>query len=98
GEPKYADLGAIERRGVVPSGPSHPPVHTVAVQTASPNPTDGRAELVVSLPVAGSVQVRVLDITGRRIWSASRDLPAGNSVIRWFGTRDDGERVKAGVY
>ncbi len=67
-----------------------------------PNPTTGRASILVRSEFAGSYSAELLDVRGRRVarpWGGSVDLPAGRwTRHEWSGTVDGGLRLPTGRY
>ena len=67
--------------------------------TVAPNPTAGRSVVTFSLAEAGTVEVEVLDVLGRRVAVlASGPAPAGAQRVAWDGTGAAGRPVAAGLY
>jgi uncharacterized protein (UPF0212 family) len=67
----------------------------------APNPfgPEGGAQISLTVPANGQVEVTVYDVQGRRV----RELYAGETTekslsLRWDGTDDDGRTVGAGIY
>ncbi len=59
----------------------------------------GTATVHFGLAKADRVEIRVYDVTGRRVRSlASRLFGAGEHSLVWDGTNDRGQRVAGGVY
>jgi flagellar hook assembly protein FlgD len=69
----------------------HPPV---------PNPFTGRTALVVSVPAAVPLSIRVHSVTGRVVRELQRGstYAAGLHEIVWDGRDDRGRVVASGVY
>lgn len=64
-----------------------------------PNPARGAARLGFSLPRAGTVQVDVLDLGGRRVRRlAAGERAAGAYALSWDLADERGRAVAAGVY
>ena len=64
-----------------------------------PNPATGTVTLVLDLPAAGSPEVDVLDLAGRRVRTLHRGpAAAGPLELRWDGTADDGRNAAPGLY
>ena len=64
-----------------------------------PNPTGTGTRISWELNQAASVQVEVLTVAGRRVWSRRLgDQAAGRSGLNWPGTDAKGRRLPAGVY
>lgn len=76
-----------------------PPPLTFALSGATPNPGPGRVAFALQLPRESRVEMVVLDIQGRRVWSEqSRNLGAGNWTLNWGGRGLDGAAARSGVY
>ena len=70
-----------------------------ALHPAVPSPTRGKTQLRFSLAVAGPVQLDVIDLAGRRVWSAAQpSLDAGEHSIVWPGLREGGSPAGTGIY
>jgi hypothetical protein len=64
-----------------------------------PNPSDGRLVLDLALPRAARVDVRVIDVLGRRVHSLAAGLfEPGEHTLTWDGRTETGSRVHPGVY
>jgi hypothetical protein len=64
-----------------------------------PNPTTGEVELLVALPQAAAVHLRVYDVLGREVRTlASGGLPAGYHRLRWDGRDARGAARRSGIY
>ncbi len=61
-----------------------------------PNPATTEATLRWQLVSPAPVEVDVLSVTGRRVWS--RRIPAGIEQVRWTGIDAAGRRLPAGAY
>ncbi len=72
-------------------GPATNPGLTLAIP--SPNPSSGGVVLRFALPRAGPVRLEVLDLAGRRVWSAPATLDAGRHEMRW-----EPRGARAGLY
>jgi hypothetical protein len=64
----------------------------------TPNPSAGAARLSFSLPQAGSVQLDVYDLSGRRVWSAEGMLSSGSHAWSWDGRTLEGQDSGAGLF
>ena len=63
------------------------------------NPARTGAELEYSLPRAGFVTLRVMDVSGRTVRTlVTGDIPAGTRVVPWNLSDDTGKRVDSGIY
>jgi hypothetical protein len=66
---------------------------------ASPNPFFGRTRIEYELPAAGTVQLAVHDLHGRRVAILEDGLrEAGRHAATWQGRGPLGEKVPSGVY
>ena len=74
--------------------------YSLALAPAQPNPVPGAdgAELAFTLPHPGPARVELLDLGGRRIWSAAGEWAAGPHAVRWNGRTADGGVARVGVY
>ena len=80
-----------------------PPIHVSALHEpdlrVSSAPGISSATITYALGAAGSVSLRVYDVSGRLVRTlVSGDQPAGQHEIAWDGRSDEGHRVGAGVY
>lgn len=65
----------------------------------SPNPSSSGVTLSFSTGGSGDVEIRIVDVHGRRIRSlVSGSRPAGQYFLHWDGRGDSGEQVGSGVY
>jgi len=70
------------------------PYSDVDAPVIFPNPTPGEALMAFDAPTAGSVEVRVLDATGRMLYQAERQVKEGrNEVQLWMGHLPQGQYV-----
>ncbi|MFI5371592.1 MAG: T9SS type A sorting domain-containing protein, partial [Candidatus Eisenbacteria bacterium] len=83
-------------RASVAVGPAE--ILTPSISNAFPNPTRGGVGFSLVLPGPANVSVRILDVQGRRVWSAAtRRYDAGRWSLAWDG-RTAGRSAPAGVY
>jgi hypothetical protein len=70
------------------------------LSTPSPNPSAGTIEIRLILPSECPVEIELLDVIGRRIWSwGSRvNLSAGPHTVTWNGRDGLGTAAHSGVY
>jgi hypothetical protein len=70
------------------------------VGSAWPNPTDGRVSLAVysELEAAMPVEMDVVSVSGRRVWSGARTVAPGFRRIEWAGRDRAGIPVSPGAY
>lgn len=84
------------------SGPiaSVPPAAAgLALAPAWPNPAGGEVRFTVTLERAGSLDVDVYDVGGRRMRTLfAGEVQAGSRELRWDLRDDAGARVGAGIY
>lgn len=75
------------------------PAPKLVVGAPYPSPTNGRAQISLSLARSGPVEVAVFDARGRRIRSLETGIiGAGPHLLRWDGNAESGARAAAGVY
>lgn len=80
------------------SVPVGPPLR-LALSAPMPNPFSASTRFTLSLPRAGDVDVSVHDLSGRRVATILHGrFDAGSRDVVWGGTRDDGARLRDGVY
>ena len=66
---------------------------------AWPNPFNPRLTVAFALPVAGSVDVAVYDLRGRRLRALTQGFrEAGRHVLQWDSRDEAGRAMAAGVY
>jgi hypothetical protein len=82
----------------IPVGPEGPRTLALELARPRPNPATGSMELSFTLPRAGAARIEVLDLAGRRVWSAAGSFAAGEHSLRWEGREADGSPGRAGVY
>jgi hypothetical protein len=64
-----------------------------------PNPFNPATEISFDLPRAGSVQLHVYNILGRKVSTLIDDyLTAGRHSVTFNGTADDGSSLASGIY
>ncbi|MFH0766175.1 MAG: PQQ-binding-like beta-propeller repeat protein [Calditrichota bacterium] len=72
---------------------------TILMDPAYPNPFNGQITLPVKLSVPSAVQLRVVDITGRQVWTQSSGLlGAGSHRLTWDGRDARGALLPNGLY
>ncbi len=94
---------ARENRGVIVGAEADDPDGVLptrlVVSPAYPNPFSRETTLVLGLPVAGPVSVRVFDATGRTVRVLAESiLPAGRHEVVWDGHDEEGTPLASGVY
>lgn len=64
-----------------------------------PNPFNPITTIKFTIPKETRVQISVFDITGRLVKTLlDKTLPAGEHLITWDGTDENGSKVSSGVY
>ena len=72
---------------------------SIALSPARPNPTRAGITMTLDLPRRNSMDFRVYDLSGRRVWQdLSREASGGRHVLTWPGCRDDGSAAAPGLY
>ncbi|MDA9151469.1 T9SS type A sorting domain-containing protein [Schleiferiaceae bacterium] len=88
------ELYITDARGCVRYDRIYMPYLDVDAPVIFPNPTPGEALMAFDAPTAGSVEVRVLDATGRMLYQAERQVKEGrNEVQLWMGHLPQGQYV-----
>jgi len=86
----------IQVNDLVDAAPLAP---TLELGPALPNPTAGATSLQYTLPAATSVDLDVVNVTGRRVATlVSAAMPAGTYSARWNGKTSGGETAPVGLY
>jgi hypothetical protein len=76
-----------------------PSLAGLSLSPGYPNPSSTRTRLHFTLPIAQSVRLSVIDVTGRRVRHLeSGSYPAGRHAAVWDGRDDLGRSVPAGLY
>jgi hypothetical protein len=71
----------------------------VYLAAPQPSPFASRTALRYGLPRAGTVTLRVLDVSGRRVRTLVNGMRGpGNQYVEWNGLDDQGRRVEPGMY
>jgi PKD repeat protein len=63
-----------------------------------PNPFANSSAVVFDLPLASTVEVEIVAVTGRTVRTITAPLAAGRQQIRWDGRDEDGQLQPSGVY
>jgi len=63
-----------------------------------PNPFNAATELMVDIPKSGELDLQIYNISGKLVYSESRDYPAGRQTIRWQGVDDNSNQLPSGLY
>jgi beta-glucanase (GH16 family) len=64
----------------------------------APNPFNAMTEIRFELPAAGTYDVQVYDMAGRRVTGFRGIGVAGINTVSWDGRHDDGANMGSGVY
>ncbi len=81
---------SVEENGVITD---------VSLRLRSPNPSTGIATLEYALPEAGTAQLSIYGVDGRRVRSLLRgQVEAGIHQVNWDGRDETGRMVGSGVY
>ena len=89
--PQDTCMGIKEAKPVLPQKP--------LLGQNSPNPFNATTEIFFSLPTNGHVKLEVTDILGKHVATlVNADRKAGDHIMRWIGTDDEGNEVPSGVY
>ena len=63
------------------------------------NPSVGRAEIELSMPARGSVDVRIHDVRGRLVRQlAAGEYAPGRHLLPWNATYESGAAAGSGIY
>ncbi len=84
--------------GTSVSGDEVTPVRRMQLFPNAPNPFTATTEIRFDLPVAGTYQIVVCDVAGRRVSGFRGTGMAGMNTVRWNGRNDGGIAVGSGVY
>jgi len=63
-----------------------------------PNPFNPKTSFVLALPVASEYSVTVYNIAGQVVKTFAGSASAGNKIITWDGTDNNGTVVSSGIY
>lgn len=112
GEPLYARASAIEMTTgdevfsetlfigptTIGEEPSSPPAWRDSLFAGGPNPSKESVMLRGTLSRAGTVEIDLFDVAGRRVRSTARVSAAGPFEWVWDGRAENGRRLASGVY
>jgi beta-glucanase (GH16 family) len=90
----YWDAGAttgIEDGGVATG-------RSLQLLSNAPNPFNAKTEIRFELPAAGSYEVEIFDVAGRRVTGFYGSGAAGVNTVSWDGRDDQGANVGSGLY
>jgi len=88
----YWDAGVVSDA----AGPATP--SRVNLMPNVPNPFNARTDIRFELPSAGTYELVVFDVAGRRVKGFEGVGTAGTNVIHWDGRDDRGAAAGSGVY
>jgi hypothetical protein len=83
----YADRGAFEYR-VSQVGVGDPPVASLSLSGAFPNPCRGPVAFALQLPRGSRVEWGIFDLQGRKLGGGEGWRPAGRSLLSWNEPKD----------
>lgn len=69
-----------------------------SLSEAFPNPSNAEVVFDVSAPLNERYEIKIFDISGRRIWQEIRDLSAGYHQIRWRTLNQSSQQITSGIY
>ena len=88
-----------EGMSIVSVGSHTPTGSELRLEGAFPNPTSGSAVFQYRLASAGTVQLRIYDVSGREVRHLLGGVhEAGNHQVTWDGRGHDGRRLPGGIY
>jgi len=96
-----AEAGAGAITAVEPGVPGEdlPAAGAARLAQNHPNPFNPSTEIRFSLPRAGTAELAVYDLFGRRVRTLVQgELAAGPHAVRWDGRDEAGERLPSGMY
>jgi hypothetical protein len=64
----------------------------------APNPFNAATEIRFELPAAGSYEVEIYDVAGRRVTGFQGIGVAGVNTVHWDGRNDQGASMASGIY
>jgi hypothetical protein len=65
----------------------------------SPNPVSGTAQFAFAVPLRAAVNLEILDLRGRRVFTIYREeMDPGSRVVSWHGQDTNGQPVASGLY
>ena len=89
----YGKVGVEEPEPALPGTGGRLHVRT------QPNPFTGRTRLLVQLPAAGSIDLRIYDNSGRVVRTLARGFTVPtHALFTWDGRNDEGSVVAPGIY
>lgn len=89
----------LVNRPDAPSGAPLPTVATTTLAPASPNPFNPRTTIGFTLATAGTVELGIYDLQGRRVRQLlSEARSAGEHAVVWHGDDDGGIAMASGTY
>ena len=82
----------------VPSTVGVEPGEPALALSAGPNPFHAGASQAIRFSARGEVALDAFDLRGRRVARVFAGVANGPTAVSWRGTKDDGERLPAGMY
>src|SRR5262249_54335945 len=80
------------------AGVNEPHAPGLGLAPPSPNPARESVRLAVSSPSAGTLEVAIVDLAGRRVRALTREVAAGAAELAWDLRDESGRRVAPGLY
>jgi len=78
---------------------TNPATAETALFSVAPNPFKNSTEVVIELPAADQINVKVFDRSGRLVKVLQEEsISAGYHQINWDGTDLTGQKLNPGVY
>jgi len=65
---------------------------------AFPNPFNSSTRIPLTIPGTGLLNVEILDIRGRAVWSNQKTVEPGYHFINWNGRTNQGSSAASGIY
>jgi hypothetical protein len=92
--------GSVTWHGPAVLPPQGPSLRGFLLAQNRPNPVRGATTITFETPRAGSVEIAIYDLGGRRVATIldNKDLPAGPNAVTWAGEDERGRRLSPGVY
>ena len=71
-----------------------------SIRIRNPNPFRPSAEIRIDVPRATAATLSVHDVSGRLVRALlhGQTVPAGETILVWDGTSDEGDQIESGVY
>jgi endonuclease I len=73
-------------------------IKDVRVYSNQPNPFSVSTSIRFTLPSGAAAEFSVYDVSGRKVYSWTKNIGAGNHIVTWNGQNDRGQALSNGVY